>query len=211
MMTQSYHDHEADALPQARGTFDRHGAAGPVLVQVSKSGPAFDAHVFTQRGGGLPTLDVATDLVVDLARSLQAQALQAVGEVLTYAGVVASKGEAKDLKTLLTAWAKLLQAVKPDIHITDISRVSWMTRQAAARDIQTVVLSALRHCGDVNDYSWQTADMIVRAAAEREVTSLNEALSRGVWEDDSHFTPEMVEMLTAERDWFRVHADGLAS
>lgn len=179
-----------DTLPMQNDNYNAHSR--PFVAHLTKRGPAFER-----------------PLVVDIARSLQAQALQAAGAVLTAAGQVASTGASEPLKALLMAWQQLLEVVKPDVTMADMSRLTWMTRQQAGRDIQTVVLSALRHAEDRTGYAWQTADLIVRAAANREVTSLDAALALGTFEDGEYFTPQMVANLTSERDWFRRHADGV--
>ncbi len=200
------HDHEADALPQAHGLtmpsgeFYYSGWPQDVApfkrgIASGKSGPAFD-----------------TQLATELAASLQTQTLVAAGNVLRLCESLLAHGcQARTLKELFPAWAQLLRVVKPIVRRNDISRITWMTRESAVRSIRTVVLSALCHADEPSLGQWETADMVVRAAAAREVASLTDRLDQGVWEDDSHFTPEMVVMLTAERDFYAAFASGEAA
>jgi hypothetical protein len=92
MMTEVYHDHEADALPQASQPFGDYVASrqfyrssmGKVLVHTEKRGPAFDAAAATARLITAMTNGVFIDVVpawTDLITALHVAPALARGPV----------------------------------------------------------------------------------------------------------------------------------
>jgi hypothetical protein len=139
------------ALPQADGhPGDFGGHTGPVMVR--KSGPAFDA--FEDR-----------PLATDLARSLQAQAAHAIGDVL-YALTRYCFTDA------MPAWERLLEAMRPTF--TPVTLSMRHPDQLNTRTLHAIVL-ALSSCEGLEaPIRWANADALMRLYARVLADGLDE-------------------------------------
>jgi len=120
-MTESYHDHEADALPQAFGAYlTSHGRNldRPMLVHTEKRGPAFDSANATARlmkaiarGVFLDVVPAWTDLTAALHVTPSpcgiAQTTWTTMTDAVYAALLGANGETRDL-----LWAEADEQVR---------------------------------------------------------------------------------------------------
>ena len=176
------HDHESDALPQAHGKR---------VICSGKSGPAWDPD-------GRP-------LAMALARSLQAQALVAAGDVLTAI-------KRRVLRDVFPAWSRLLTSARIEIAVP--VDVHGLAERMAGPDyrwdtLRDVVLLALTNMDSADAARhWLNADLIMRATAQQEVTRLEAQLDRGTYDDGQPYAALEHGLILSNLDLYRRYADG---
>lgn len=148
MMTESYHDHEADALPQA---------GKKRLMHTEKRGPAFD---------GIPA---GRTPVTALAMALTANGLEAAGEMLEAI-------DTHDLCGLIHAWRRLRQTLNlPPLALQLTSSRPVAIRWDSVQDTLVRSLCLATQPGFVH---WITVDSAIRALARHSRHGVERELDR---------------------------------
>lgn len=171
-------DHEADALPQAAGYY--RPSMGKHLFHIEKRGPAFEPQ----------------PLATELAKSLQAQTVSAIGDLL-YALT------RRCLSDALPAYERVMTALQ--LHLTPVT-IELRGGDHNARLLEALVLALSATGTDLSAMRWQSVDSIIRAMARNHAAHLLRQVQAD--EDEYDWCSDLVDRTRREAQRFAAFADG---